>query len=438
MKIIRTMIAVAVTSPLFAQYGGPAILARGEAPAAMSATQIDFRPFVSIGTSYDVGLNGISVDANGKLSSADSAGIELGAGVSGMYSWKHTKIGLNYTANFSHYTQASYYDGTTQNLMLGITHQLSRHAVLTLNNTAALLGNNLVSPSLPSTIQFDPGTTNTPTNQFFDNRTMTLNSQAALTIQRSTRLSFSFGGEGFVTRYRSSALYGVTGAGAHGDLQYRLSRRSTIGARYSYTHYSFTGIFSSTDAHSVVGTYSIRLTRSLEMSGFGGVSRYETKFVQTVPIDPAVAILIGVSSALRVSYQTNYVPDLALRISQTVRKGTVFFSASYSLNPGNGLFLTSTATNVNGGYNYTGLRRWAISGSAVYNKSNSVGNVIGAYGYYSAALSASRQVARYTHAIFAFNVRRYDSGDFVNYNTWSYGVRFSLAFSPGDVPLRLW
>jgi hypothetical protein len=85
-----------------------------------------------------------------------------------------------------------------------------------------------------------------------------------------------------------------------------------------------------------------------------------------------------------------------------------------------------------------GLRRWSISSGASYDKSSSVGNVIGQYGGYSVSMSVSRQVAPATHGVLSFNARRYDSGDFKNYNKWAYGARLGLSFSPGDIPLRLW
>jgi hypothetical protein len=309
---------------------------------------------------------------------------------------------------------------------------------MALNNSGSLSGSNRTAPSLPQTVEFDPTTTFVPTQDFFDNRTISLSSQGNLSIQRSTRLSFNVGGDGFLTRRRSTALYGVTGVGAHGDIQYRATKRSTVGAMYSYMHYSFTGIFSGTDAHSVSATYSATLSRSTQMSAIGGVTRYETVFVQSVAIDPAIAALIGISSAQRVFYQKNYSPNIAFRLSKNVPRGTVFLYAGHSLSPGNGLFLTSTSTSVGTGYNYWGLRRWSISTGADYNRSKSVGNVIGVYGSYSANLSVSRQVAPKTHGVLSFNVRRYDSGDFKNYNKWSYGARLGLSFSPGDIPLRLW
>jgi hypothetical protein len=404
----------------------------------MSATQIDFRPYLSVTGSYDAGLNGVAVDANGTPVNDGSYGVSVSFGVSGMHSWKHTKVGLNWSTGFSHYAR-SFYDGlNSQSFQLSITHQLSRHAVLSLSNSAVLYGSNRATPTLPQTIEFDPSTTYIPTNDFFDNRTISVSSQGSISVQRSTRLSYSFGGDGFLTRRRSTALYGATGVGAHGDIQYRATRRSTVGVMYSYMHYSFTGIPGGTDSHTVGATYSMVLSRSMQMSATGGISKYENVFVQIVPIDPAIAAVIGISSAQRVSYQSNIMPNLAFRLSKIVPRGTVFLSASNSLTPGNGLFLTSTSTSVGTGYSYTGVRRWAISAGADYNASTSVGNVFGSYGSYSASLSASRQVAPMTHGVLSFNARRYDSGDFKNYNKWSYSVNLGLSFSPGDIPVRLW
>ena len=383
MNFVRAIAALASVTPLFAQYGGPAILARGQSPVAMAASQIDFRPFLTVNGSYDVGLNGVAVDTHGNLINDASYGISVGFGVSGFHSWRHTRVGLDYSGGFSHYVK-SFYDGvSSQNLQLSLSQQLSRHALFSFATNAGIYGSSQTAPSLPQTVEFNPVTTYVPSNDFFDNRTIALSSQANLTVQRSTRMSVSFGGDGFLTRRRSSALYGVTGVGAHGDVQYRMSRRATIGAMYQYMHYSFTGIYSSTDAHTVAGSYSMILSRSSQLSAIGGISRYETIFVQLVPIDPAIAAIIGLSSAQRVSYRANYTPYVAFRLSKTVPRGTVFVDASHMLMPGNGLFLTSTSTNVGVGYNYTGLRRWAISAGVNYIESSSVGNVIGNYGSYN-------------------------------------------------------
>jgi hypothetical protein len=432
------MLALVVLAPLRAQYAGPAILARGQAPAAMSTTQIDFRPFLTIGATYDTGLNGVSIDANGNPTSAGSLGVDATAGVSGLHSWKHTTLGLTYTAAFRHYTRQSYYDGTDQYLLLGLTHMLSRHWMFSLRENAGLYSQNFSLPGLQQTVPFDPSTTYVPTNDFFDNRTMYFSTQADLTVQLSTRLSFNFGADGFMTRRRSTALYGVSGAGARGDFQYRVSRRTTMGAAYDYTHYSYTGIFSSTDMHMGALTFATRLTRSLEFSGTGGVTFYETKFVRTVPIDPVITAITGIASVQEVAYSISHIPTFSARLSQTVHRGVFFLSGGRSVIPGNGLFLTSTASAVDGGYAYTGLKHWAINGGVSYSFANSFGNVVGAYSALTVTTSISRQIFPYTHGLISFNLRRYTSGDFHNYNQMAYSVRLGLGFTPGDIPIRLW
>ena len=92
----RVLAILAWAMPVFAQYAGPAILSRGEAPAAMASPQIDFRPFIELARVYHTGLSGVAVNSQGQLGDEESEGLEVTAGISGMHSWRHTKIGLHY------------------------------------------------------------------------------------------------------------------------------------------------------------------------------------------------------------------------------------------------------------------------------------------------------------------------------------------------------
>jgi hypothetical protein len=267
----------------------------------MASPQIDFRPFVEVSGVYDTGLSGVAVNSQGQLGNATGEGVELTAGISGVHSWKHTKLGLDYRGSVRRYTHATSYDSTDQSLMLGIAQQLSRHVSLTLNESAGLFSRNFGLPGLSQTVPFDPSTTYAPTTDFFDNRAEYLSTQANVIFQKTARLSFSMGGDGFLVRQSSSSLYGATGATAHADVQYRLTRRTTLGANYSFTHFDFVRVLSSTDMHNVSGVFSVRLSRWLEFSAEGGMARAETKFIQNVPIDPAIAALIGTPSVADVS-----------------------------------------------------------------------------------------------------------------------------------------
>jgi hypothetical protein len=435
----RALVLAAVSAPLFAQeYAGPAILARGEAPAAMANANISFRPFLEIAGVYDTGLTGVAVNSAGDLGKTAAFGLEFTGGISGTHGWKHTKLGLDYRGSVYHYNRKTYYDGADQSLMLGVSHQFTRHTVLTLRESAGMFSRNFGLPGLPQTVPFDPASSFVPNTDFFDNRTIYLSTQADFTWQKSSRLSFNMGGDGFLARRRSSALYGVTGGGARGDIQYRLSRRSTVGAAYTYTHYDFRGVFSGTDLHGMVATYGVRLSRNWEFTGYGGIMRAETKFLQNVRVDPAIAALIGTSVGSVIIHRVDYIPNVSARLSRTFRRGVAYASGGHSMTPGNGLFLTSATSTASAGYSYTGRRRWSFNIQAAYDHAQSLGNVLGYYANVGGTVSASRQIGHGLHAVASFSARQYQSPDFSKYDRLIYNARLGLGFTPGDIPLRIW
>lgn len=437
-RVPRLAVLLLLAAPAFAQYSGPAILSRGDAPSAMEAPQIDFIPFLSVMGVYSTGLNGVSVNSQGQLANSSSEGIEADFGVSGVHSWKRTKLFLNYTGAVREYSHASYYSGTDQSLMFGIAHQLSRHVLLQLNESAGMFAQTYGLTVLSPTVQFDPTTVYTPTTDFFDNRTIYTNSQAMLTYQRTARLSFAFGGDWNLTRRRSSALYGVTGEDARGDVQYRLSRRTTIGGNYMFTRYTYHGVFSGANFHRFSATYAVRLSRSWEFTGFGGVTRLENKFPQVVTLDPVIAALLGVTQGYVVSFALNWLPSYSARLSKTFTRGVAYVSGARTMSPGNGLFLTSSSYDASAGYTYTGLRRWAFSVTGGYDRSKSISNVTGEYGDYSGGLQTSRQISHMLHMVAGINARKYQSNSFSAYNRVMWDARVGISFSPRDIPLRIW
>jgi hypothetical protein len=434
----KAVAALSLAAPVFGQYTGPAILSRGEAPAAMAAPEIRFRPFVEANMVYDTGLANVGVNDQGQLATAASLGTSIVWGLSGAHSWKHVRLGLDYRGGFTHYTEQSSYDSFDHSLMLAVTNHITRHITVNLHETAGLMTRDFGLLDLPQTVPFDPSTAFIPTTDYYDNRTYYLNSHADLVVQKSARMSFYFSGDSFLTRRHSSALDGINGYMARGDVQYRLSRRTTIGANYTYMSYRFTRATGGTDIHGVSGTYSLRVSRWTEISGYAGFMRAESKFVQVIPIDPAIAALLGISSAAQIVHKISTIPNLSGRISRTFRTGVVYAAGAHTIIPGNGLFDTSYASTVAGGYSYTGLRRWSSGIHADYVRASSVGLIGGRYDGAGAGLSLSRQIGRGFHFVTSYTLRRYGSPDYAKYNRTIYDARVGIGFSPGDVPLRIW
>jgi hypothetical protein len=438
LKMVRVLTLFGLALPAFAQYAGPAILSRGEAPAAMSAPEIKFRPFVEITAGYETALAGVAVNSAQNLPNADSWDLTLAWGVSGSHSWKHTKLGLDYRGSLAHYVQQGAYDSISQALLLGITQQITRHVSLSLRESAGMFTRAFGQGSLSQTVPFDPSQSYIPTTDFFDNRTYYVSSQADLRIQKSARLSFDLGGDDFLTRYRAKGLVGANGLGAHGDVQYRIGRRSTIGAAYNFQHFAYTGQFGAAVVHGFAGIFSRALAAKLEFSASLGASRIEQTFIQSVAVDPVIAALLGVATTTEIAHFVSWIPTGGVRLAQVFRQGVAYVGAGRSVVPGNGLFTTSYSDNVSTGYTYTGVRRWSLSSMASYDRSRSVGNFIGTYTSVSGGLGASRQIARSVHFVFGYDVRRYSSSDFHNYNRVVQEGHVGLGFTPGDVPLRIW
>jgi len=404
----------------------------------MSAPEIDFRPYLGFYATYSSGLANVSVNNEGGLANQSSFGGALSWGISGTHSWRHTKLGLDYSGSLPHYLKNTAFDSISQSFLMGLTHRMSRHVTLSWRNSLGIFSRFHGQPTLESTVPFDPATTYTPVTDFFDNRTEYVSSQLDLMYQKSARLSFDFGGDGFVVKRRSTALYGVLGGGARGDVEYRVSRTATIGVQYSYMHYDFTKIFGGTDLHGAAVNFGKRLTKNAEFSLYGGFYRVESKFVEQVPVDPAIAALLGISTALRVAHSINYVPNASARLSRTFSKGVAYAYAGRTITPGNGLFLTSLADNVGGGYGYSGVRHWAIGIGGGYTRAESLGNIRGGYSSSGGDGSISRALGRNFHLSMDYSLRQYSSPTYDKYNRLVQSAAFGIAWSPGDVPLHIW
>ena len=429
------MLGLAV--PVFGQYAGPAILARGEAPAAMQETPISFRPFITLSATYDTGLAGVAVTDQGQLATSAAYGAMISGGISGMKKWKRTTLGLDYRGSYTDY-RTSQGQGYDQSFMLGLNYRLNRHTTFNFRETAGGFTRNFGMAGLAETVPFDPVGSYVPTTDFFDNRTLYLTSQADVVFQKSARLSFDLGGGLFINRRLSTALHGAVGESAMADMQYRISRRQTVGAVYTFNHMGYNNVLGGSFIHGVSGAYSIRLSRWWEFSGSGGFMRAESKFLQTTAVDPIIAELLGISYTTQLYHNILYRPSFSGRISRTIHHGVLYAFAGNAMTPGNGLFLTSYATILSGGYSYTGLRHWSASVTAGQTFAQAYGNIAGSYGGLTSQLSVSHTLTRNMSLSMNYSARKYQSPDYQNYNRLIYSASFGFSWSPGEVPLRIW
>jgi hypothetical protein len=417
------------------EYTGPAVLSRGGGGGVAPASPISFRPYVSVTASHTAGMAGAVVRPDGTLAGDDRFGAEGALGLYGYQGWKRTVVGLNYRGDYRRYAPRTFNDGSNHLLVFGLTHYPSRRVSISLRQGAGTFNRN---HGYMGTFGFyDPTFAHVPQDELLDTRTSYSTSMADVTFMKSPRLSFNFGGSGFTVRRQASALYSVTGASARVDTAYRLTRRNTVGADYLFTHFGFSKAFGASDMHSVAGNYSVQISRWWHIGARAGVTRLETLSLGAVDLDPIVAAIIGRSAGYRAFYRIDLQPTFSLQLGRQFRRASAHAAYHRGATPGNGIYLTSRQNSFSAGYSYTGMRHWNLASSANYSDLEGVGQDIRAYRSAGGSAGATRMIgSRNLFLTARCDLRRSLAGhDFRRiFRTVSVG----LAYSPGDVPLRLW
>lgn len=417
-------------------YSGPAILSRGETPAAQTEAPIAFRPYVGLSGIYDTGVVPVAVSGTGGVPTTDLYGVELNLGAYTYHVWKHTTLALDYRGDFRHYS-TSYWDATDQFLSLILTHRPTKRVTFTIREQGGLYSQNyyFLSSDLGT---LDPNYLQVPENDIYDNRVIFAGVSADLTYQLTHRLSFNLGGEGTLMRRQSSALYGVSGGIAHGDLEYRLSRHSTLGVDYRFTYYDYTRGFGTTDINSVGLNYSTQLTRHMQLSARLGGAQVESSSLAVVMFDPAIAALLGETEGIQATYRLNYTPDMQVRLLDTFRRSQLTLAYVNQVVPGNGVYLTSRNNSGNGTYSYSGVRHWNFGLNGTYGRMTALVQTLGAYTTYGAGVGITRDLGRGLHAVTRLDARHYDIPSTAAFTHNEIRISVGVDFSPGDLPLVLW
>jgi hypothetical protein len=417
------------------EYSGPAILSRGQTPAAALVAPIAFRPYIGLSGIYDTGLVAVAVTPTGQIPTTDLYGLELNLGAYTYHVWKHTTLALDYRGDLRHYS-TTYWDGSDQFVSLILTHQPTKRVTFTLREQGGVYSNNYF---LASTLAAsDPNYLQVPQNDIYDNRVIFAGVSADVTYRLSHRLSFNVGADGSLVRRQSTALYGMTGAVARGDLEYRISRHSTLGVDYRFTYFDYTKGFGNSDIHSVGLNYSTQLSQHVQLSARIGGARVESQSLTVVTLDPAIAALLGESVGIQAAYRLNYVPDMQVRLTDSFRRSQFTLAYSNQVIPGNGIYLTSRNNSASGSYSYSGVRHWNFGLNGTYGRMNALVQTVGAYTAYGGGVGITRDLGKGLHAVLRLDTRHYDIASGALFGTTEYRTSLGVSFSPGDLPLVLW
>jgi hypothetical protein len=422
------------------EYTGPAVLSRSYSlNRPMIPETLKWRESLGINTVYDSGVVSASTDQTGSINDTSSFGNQITWGFGGRHYWRKDQLGLSFQGNYTT-ASAQAASGSNMSLNLDYSHVITRRLSLQVSAIGTMYSQNyaLQNPAVAAdtTIaNINLGTS--PDVQIFDNGTKQLSTHVALEWQQNARLSFSFGGAWFTTVRDSSALIGITGQQANADVNYRLTRKTTIGAYYSFSYYLYPKGTGQSDTHTVGAIYSYALTRTTQLRFRGGMSHTETLGLETVPIlDPLIVALLGQSSGIIDAYHASNGADISAEFVHDFR-GARSANVSYAngITPGNGVFLTSQQRTISAGFNARFLRRYTVSIGGGQSTLSSQAQTLGKYTSQYATVSLSRAFPRGISSVLSFNYRHFEIFDAPGAGN-EFRVTAGASWSPTNS--RLW
>jgi hypothetical protein len=386
---------------------------------------------------YDTGIIKVT-NPNGTPGDSTLAGVQLKWSLSGTHYFRRDVLAVAYSGNYTQYSGAGSYSGGNHTMTVDYTHLISRHLSLNLAETGEVLSQNsvLANPDLGSSSPAGINISSSPNIQITDEGLKQFASQGDLTWQKTARLSFDFGGSWFGISRDDPALLSMTGQQARADLAYRLTRKTTVGAYYSFTDYLYEHGVGNSNFGTVGLIYSRAFSRSMQLRLRGGVSNVRSLGQETVQIAPAIAALLGQSTGVIESKSTTLTSDISAQLVKDLRHGaTASIAFARAVSPGNGLFQTSEQQSIAAKTTIPFMRRYALEvgfgRDTLAAISQSLANYASDYGRIAITRTFNRGVAW----DFSAEFRHFDLAD---PDTVRNQLRLVSGFTWGPGEGRLW
>jgi len=442
-RVLSGALLVAGGSGLMAQdngqgtYQGPGVSSPGVGTiGSRSGEQVDLRFFFGVSGVADRTNVPSVTDSKGNLVRAPELyGIEAQGGVYGVHSWKRSQLGLNYAGSYTRYLNSDAYNSTNHAFTLGYTDQLSRRLKLDLRQSLGSLtyGTGLVANAAST----DLNTSFTPATRLFDSRTYYLESTVSATYLQSTRTFYTAGASTFVQKLQTEGLSDPWGYSFNGNMMRRLSKASTLGVTYLYSHFVYATSSSKADSQTFQGVYATGLGRFWTLSLEAGATIINGDGLITVTLNPVLAAVFGQPTITGVSTFRTTFPSGMAALKRQFKHASLGFNYYRGVNSGNGAYNTARLDNSTASFSYTGLRKVNMGVEGNYFKIKSIGQNIGTYSTYSAGAGATYALGRDMHLSLRYDYRD-QQVDFSSYRFKGSRATIGLIYSPGSLPLSLW
>jgi len=409
-------------------YDGPSILGRGGTTTGMrGADSVPITLNMSITGSYDSNILGYAVNSDGTLQPSSAYGGSANIAVGGRKLWRRSVLGLDYSANYNYFSGNTVFNGTNQQLSLGYATQIgSRWQIV--SQTGAGTSNRIVGgPTVFQTAEYE--FLNVPIDELFDTRAYFIGNTTGAIYNFTRRSSVRFSGSGSTVRRKAPGLVDLKTYGASADWVHRLSRRTSFGVSYSFSHYDFSKVFGESDIHTVAWHVSRTVGRDWTFSASLTGSKQSTVGIRTFQLDPVLSAILGRNEGQEVFESNNLLYGYSGGFSRRIRRSTFSGSAGRAIIPGNGLFLTSINESAGISFSHNLSRELAVQAGLSYGKMKSLGFTAGAFEGWTGGAGITYKLAEGLGLTGRYDWRRFDL-ERTNFNRNAYRVSIGISYFP--------
>jgi len=442
-RVLSGALLLIAASSLMAQntdlssYQGPGISSPGVgAIGTRSGEQVDLRYYFGVSGVADNTLTPFLTDSKGNLIHIPYLyGVEVDGGIYGVHSWKRSQLALNYAGSYTRFVNYDAYNSTNHSLSLGYTLQISRRLTLDLHDSAGAL--TYGTGQVANAASTDLNASFTPEVRLFDTRTYYLQSGVSTTWLQSARMSYTVGADAFFQDLKSTGLSNAWGYDINASMRRRMSKSTTLGATYSFSHFEFPGYFSRSNSNTVHGLYATGLGAFWTLSIEAGATLTQGQTLVSFALNPVLAAIFGQSTFQGISNFRTVYPSGTATLKRRFQRASLGFYYFRGVNSGNGAYNTARLDNASASISYTGLRKWNLAADGGYYTIKAVGQVQGSYSQYSAGAGITYSLGRDIHLAMRYDFRDQQI-DLSNYKHKGSRATIGLNFSPGNLPLSLW
>jgi hypothetical protein len=250
-------------------------------------------------------------------------------------------------------------------------------------------------------------------------------------------MSYTIGGTAFLQDRQAQGLGNTWGYNFTGKATRRLSKTTTVGATFVYSHFEFPLFFSNSDSEAYQAFYATTLGRFWTFSIDAGATVSDVTSQVTFALDPTLAALLGQSTITGASFLRTVYPSGEAKLNRQFRRASLIFSYMRGLNSGNGVYSTTRIEDARVAFSYTGVRRLNVGVNGGHDSISALGQNLTPYAFYAGAAGLTYELGHGIHLSMRYDLRDQQI-DLPGYHHVSTRATLGLVFSPGTLPLSLW